>query len=220
MTTCPECKYTTNDIYTICPSCGTIIDDSFIIKKPNTFQIDDLHNQDNPQNRPDVIKTCQLLVSIFVLTMIGSTMIYREINRSNQYKLEQVSNPTEPPKITQDSVKKVTVRLDHRNAKEVSLTKQIQDEFVKRVSKMTPVYTESKPRQGYARLIIMVIDAGDVGKYQLDIRSRSSLYGGAFAEFSNFGEDIKVNYDARELLDWLMSLPVIVQQNSSTGAFK
>ena len=121
--------------------------------------------------------------------------------------------------ITEDSVKSVAVHPGSAYSKEKikCLTKPYKDQFIKLARKMTPAQYFGHRMDRYQSIHI---DAGDVGKFNLEIFTRGQDVHAEFKRYEDRERGLVVYYDAADLLEWMMNLPVAALQDCSTDTFK
>jgi hypothetical protein len=189
VTTCPNCNHTENNHITLCPNCGAILDDSFA--------------SDIKQNKSSKFPRVPVWVSVVIVIIICGYLGFLSYKSKEKYDQKQEINLAEfnLSMITEDSVKSVAV---HPREKTRCLTKQYQNEFIKLARKMPPAQYLGLHMNYYRGIDI---DAGDVGKFHLDVYTRGQDVHASFSRFGDRERSLVVYYDGVDLFEWLENLP-------------
>jgi len=194
MSTCPSCKYTTTDHVTLCPNCEAIIDDSFAT--------------DIQQNASNKFSGVRFWVGIVIVITWCVYLGFLSYKSKENYDKNQEINLAEfnLSIITEDSVKSVAVHPGSAYSREKTgcLTKPYQNEFMKLARKMPPAHYLGLHMNYYRGIDI---DAGDVGKFHLDVHTRGQDVHASFSRFGDREQSLVVYYDGVDLFEWLGDLP-------------
>lgn len=194
MTTCPNCNHTENNHITLCPNCGAILDDSFA--------------SDIKHNKSSEFPRVPVWVSVVIVIIICGYLGFLSYKSKGKYDQRQEINLAEfnLSIITEDSVKSVAVHPGSAYSREKTrcLTKLYQNEFIKLARKMPPAQYLGLHMNYYRGIDI---DAGNVGKFHLDIYARGQDVRADFSRSGDRERSLVVYYDAVDLFEWLENLP-------------
>lgn len=207
MQSCPGCKYAAKDHISICPICGTIINEDLKIKGDERNVSSD--------------KSMFTLLSGALILLLCCYMGYVDSTHKETFENRQVKNSAELniAVITNDNVKSIAIspHSAYSKVRTSCLAKPYRDEFIKITSKM-PLAQYLGMHMNYYRSID--IDAGDAGKFDLYITTRGQEVTAKFRRYDDRDGTVAVDYDAVELYEWLENLPGNALQDCSAGISK
>lgn len=182
-------------------------------QRKTTGKCDKADQQETNPNRSDILpKLSKILGAVIILAVWG----YLGFSRLGSQKAFE-NNQTENLKelnfkiISNESAKSIRIRYPaYSNEKSKCLTKQYQDEFMNIASKMPPAQFVGQHMDNFRSI---VIDAGDSGKFTLDIQTRGR---DVHADFTRFGDrSVATHYDGVTLYEWLQDLPSVALRECS-----